>query len=158
MKRELAFLTILLLPACDTTPEWPDAADGWKAYRNDHIGIALEHPAQCTVEGDGDRAIVRYDGAPIVSIAWLTEASARRNGLWAGHESVGPIEMGGRAGKRYRYTHYDGPFGMRTTSFVVPHHDRYLALEFRTPRDDLNGLQQRVLASLSFTGPDDAGP
>jgi hypothetical protein len=158
MKREALLAAVLVLAACDTTPRWPDAADGWKQYRNDHIGIALEYPAGCTVDADGDRVLIRYDGGPIISIAWLTEESARRNGLWPRHDPVGPVQLGGRTGRLYRYKHYDGPFGMRTTAFVVPHHDRYFALEFRTARDELGPLERYVLASFAFTDTGGTGP
>jgi len=157
MKPTLILLAALTLIACDTTPQWPDAADGWKQYRNDQIGISLDYPAQCSVDDEGHRVLIRYDGAPIISIAWTTEKGARKNGLWIGHDPVGPVQLDGRAGKLYRYTHHDGPFGMRTTSFVVPHREKLFALEFRTPDEQLGPVAQRVLDSFAFTGPADDG-
>lgn len=158
MKRGIVIAAALALAACDTTPQWPATAEGWKQYRNDHIGVSFEYPAQCTVEDDGDRALFRCDGDPIISISWSAEASARRHGLWARHEPVGPVQLGGRVGRLYRYTHYDGPFGMRTTAFVVPHGDRFFALELRTSHDELGGLERHVLRSFAFTTHGAPGP
>jgi hypothetical protein len=152
MKRTLILLATVTLIACDTTPQWPAAADGWKPYRNDAIGISLEYPGQCSVEDEGQRVLIRFDGAPIISIAWTTEAGARKNGLWAGHDPIGPVQLGGRAGNLYRYTHHDGPFGMNTTSFVVPHREKLFALEFRTTDEQLGLVALHVLDSFAFTG------
>jgi len=153
MKRTLVLLAAFALIACDTTPRWPASADGWKTYRNENIGISLEYPGQCSVDDEGHRVLIRNDGAPIISIAWTTEADARKNGLWPGHEPIGPVQLGGRAGKLYRYSHSDGPFGMRTTSFVVPHRAKYFALEFRISEEELGPIAKQVLDSFAFTDP-----
>ena len=149
----MVVLAAFALMACDTTPQWPASAVGWKQFHSTHIGISLDYPGQCSVDDEGDRVLIRYDGAPIISIAWTTQERARKNGLWPKHEPVGPVQLGGRTGKLYRYTHNDGPFGMRTTSFVVTHETLYLALEFRTPDEHLGPVAQHVLDSFVFTDP-----
>jgi len=157
MRRFLPVAALLLI-ACDTTPEWPASADAWKQYDNELIGISLQYPEQCSVDDEGHRVLIRCDGAPIISIAWTTEAGAKKNGLWPGHDPVGPVQLGGRMGELYRYTHHDGPFGMQTTSFVVPHRDKLLALEFRTTPDQLGPVAQHVLDSFAFTRPSGDAP
>ena len=63
---------------------------------------------------------------------------------------MGSIELDNREGLKYIYDHYDGPFYMRTVSYVVEYGGKFLGLEFRTDREELDDVQRRVLRSFRF--------
>ncbi len=138
-----------------TSPLNPPAnAVAWKIYSNPSVGYTFEHPDLYEVEEhhDGRTVLLRYDGYPVVSIRHVDEQEGRSHGLWIKHDAVGTIELDSRAGLKYIYDHYDGPFYMRTVSYVVEHGDRFLGLEFRTDREELDDIQRRVLQSFRFVG------
>ena len=159
----------------------PANAVAWKIYSNPSVGYTFEHPDIYEVEEhhdgrtvllrydgypvvehpdiyeveehhDGRTVLLRYDGYPVVSIRHADEQEGRSHGLWIKHDAVGTIELDSRAGLKYIYDHYDGPFYMRTVSYVVEHGSRFLGLEFRTDREELDDVQRRVLQSFRFVG------
>ena len=126
----------------------------WTRYTNQEVGFWLELPSVYLpdVSPDGHSVLFRFRGTPLVHVTWTDEASARQRGLWARHDPVARIELGGRPGKQYIYNHFDGPLGMRTYAYVVPHRERFLALEFRTRRTSL--LEEFGLKRSPETEPD----
>ena len=134
---------------------WPHVdANGWNTYSNDVIGYTLRVPAVCEVEeaDDGRDVLFRFLGAPIIAIRFVDESEGSERGLWVGHEPISETELSGRSGFRYRYDHYDGPFGMQTVSYVVPHRDRLIGLELRTGAPRPTTTQQAILDSFAFHG------
>ena len=148
----IAFVIAGSLPACHgTPPPSPDAESvRWATYTDETVGFSLDYPDVYTVTGQSGSVRMRHDGYPVISIALETEQGARRRGLWSKHDPVGEIELGGRDGKRYVYHHYDGPFSMRTVSYVVEHDGKYLGLEFRTALDQPDAVQRHILDSFRF--------
>lgn len=149
--------TILVMGLAGCAPaalEWPDEVLGhaWAQYRNEAVGYSLSYPAACSVEEDDGGLTVRfrYHGAPIIAVTLASETEAARRGLWPDHLPVGEVTLGGREGQKYVYNHYDGPFGLHTVSYVVPHADRQLGLEFRTDDDDPSRVQRQILSSFRF--------
>ena len=149
-------LSALSMTGCGGTPPLnpPANAVAWKIYSNPSVGYTFEHPDLYEVEEhhDGRTVLLRYDGYPVVSIRHVDEQEGRSHGLWIKHDAVGTIELDSRAGLKYIYDHYDGPFYMRTVSYVVEHGSRFLGLEFRTDREELDDIQRRVLQSFRFVG------
>ena len=85
-----------------------------------------------------------------MSISHVDEQEGRNRGLRVKHGAVGSIQISGRPGSQYRYDHYDGPFYMRTVSYVVPHREKFLGLEFRTHLEQPDEVQRRILQSFRF--------
>ncbi len=144
-------LAIGMVACGGSPPANPEAGTfRWATYHHPTAGYTLEHPDVYVVQEHGGGVLLRYDDYPCVSISLTDEQRADDRGLWAGHDPTGEIRLGDRDGRRFVYHHYDGPFSMRTVSYVVEHRDEYLALEFRTERDDPDEIQHRILDSFRF--------
>jgi len=141
----------LFFQGCLGAPDTPRAGTfAWKTYRNERMGVTLEYPDAYKPDAwapDVDVAF-RLNGAPAIRLTLRTEEDALHHGLWAEHKPVAGVTFAGRAGKRYEYNHYDGPFGSPVLAFVIPHKGKYLALEFRTTNKDLDEVQRRMLDSV----------
>jgi len=88
------------------------------------------------------------DGVPIL-VRYADEQEGKKRDLWFGHEPVEKINLAGRDGNKFIYSHHDGPFSTRTVSYVVAYQAKYLAVEFRAS-GELNEIQQQVLESFKF--------
>lgn len=127
---------------------WPLVADtDWARYESARFGFALQYPAMCEVEEHPGGVIFRHLGDPILVVNVSDEEEGRRRGLWFDHEPVGELVVAGRSAQRYDYIHFDGPAGVRTVSFVVPHDGRFLGVEMRIIGEP-GPTQERVLSSL----------
>ena len=80
-------------------------------------------------------------------IRWANEEDKRR-GIWLTQESNGTCVLSGQSGKTYDYIHHDGPFGIRTRSWVIPYKERELGVEFRT--QDITKVEKQILDSFSL--------
>ncbi len=149
----LLFLT-LLITGCEDRPPPPlsMATVEWATYSNEQVGYTVQYPAAFTLQNssNGRDLQLRHDGFPVIVINYTTRQEAEGRGLWADHEPVGDVELAGKTGKKYVYNHYDGPFYMRTHSYVIEHNDRFLAVEFRTKSNSADSLQQHILQSFSL--------
>ncbi|TDI34511.1 MAG: hypothetical protein E2P03_03130 [Acidobacteria bacterium] len=119
----------------------------WVDYTHSRAGYSLSLPAAMRPDEEGDSVFFRYDAGVPVLVRLTTEEEARHAGVWFGHEAAGAITLDGRAGERFTYVHWDGPFATRTIAYVVPVGDRFLGLEFRTATD-LDPVQEKILASF----------
>tara|TARA_Y100000590_G_scaffold404917_1_gene492824 strand:+ start:2518 stop:2913 length:396 start_codon:yes stop_codon:yes gene_type:complete len=124
----------------------------WATYNNEQVGYTVQYPTAFTLQNNsnGRDLILRHNGFPVIAINYTTREEAVSRDLWAGYEPAGDIELAGKAGKKYIYKHYDGPFYMRTFSYVIEHNNRFLALEFRIKNDSVDSLQQHILQSFSM--------
>mgnify|MGYP001186605707 CR=1 FL=1 len=124
----------------------------WATYNNEQVGYTVQYPVAFTLQNssNGRDLLLKQDGFPVIAINYTTREEADSRNLWAGHEPAGDIEFAGKTGKKYIYNHYDGPFYMRTFSYVIEHNDRFLALEFRTKNDSVDSLQQHIFQSFSM--------
>jgi hypothetical protein len=116
------------------------------------LGGSINYPIVLQLEEFGNQSVLfrnGSDGVPIL-VRYSDEQEGKKRDIWFGHEPVEKITHAGRAGNKYIYSHHDGPFGMRTVSFVVKHQGKFLGLEFRA-LDDLNERQQHVLESFKFS-------
>lgn len=159
-RRTLACLTgalVLHASGCDRTPAWPDARGDWQRFENGSVGYSMSYPPGCTLDRHGSDVLIRYEGAPIIAVTWLTRAESERRGLWSRSEPTGATELAGRAGERYSYSHWDGPISMHTVSFVVPHRGKHLALELRMSGEELSTAQQRVVDAFVLDQPGSGG-
>lgn len=148
----IVLLSLLCHCACNTTPATPRNGSDvqWNLYHNEKAAYSLRYPDFCTLDEEGKDAILRWDDSPIICINFVDKEEGKARGLWARHEAVAKIQLDGRAGLKYVYKHCDGPFCMRTISYVVAHGDRYLGLEFRTEEDELGAVYKQVVASFQF--------
>jgi hypothetical protein len=147
----LASLAVLVLAGCQGAPPPDPPADAvtWRAFHNDAVGYSVELPTVFERTGErGQSVLFRYQGYPVLCINYVDEAEGRRRGLWVGKEDSGPARLGGRDGRRFVYRHYDGPFSMRTVSYVVGYRGKLLGLEFRTDLAEPDSLQRRILDSF----------
>ncbi len=146
----LATLALLALAATgcrgsQPVPLDPDALV-WRTYVDTAVGYSVSHPEafRASPEGDGNTLFrLAGDGVPVV-VRYTTEEEGRRRGAWFGHPPVEAITLDGVPGMRYVYEHWDLIFATRTVAYVVPLHDRWLGLEFRTS-GELSPVQQRML-------------
>ncbi len=123
----------------------------WSTYTNSKLGYTISYPAVLQLEEFGDGSVLfrnGSDGVPIL-VRYADEQEGKKRDLWFGHEPVGKINLAGRDGSKFIYSHHDGPFSTRTVSYVVAHQEKYLAVEFRAA-GELNEIQQRVLESFKF--------
>jgi hypothetical protein len=141
------------LAACESLPPPPPDEFSWEAYVNAAVGYEMEIPDayRPDEEDDGKAVFFRWRGTVPVKVYLADEEMGRDRGLWPGHEPVGEIELGGRPGALYEYTHCDGPFCSKMKSFVVEHMGRSLGLEFRT-EGDLDEMNRHIVDSFSFLG------
>lgn len=150
----IALLAGLLTAGCGGSPPPNPAASAvvWKTYSNSVVGYSLEYPDVYTPQEhhQGRDVLFRYDDYPVISISHVDEEEGRGRGLWVKYGAVRSIQLSGRQGKQYRYDHYDGPLYMSTMSYVVPHQEKFLGLEFRTNLEQVDEVQRRILRSFQF--------
>lgn len=121
----------------------------WVDYKNPVAAYRLQYPTVFGVDQEaGGTVLFRYCGVPAL-VRFTDEAEGRRRGLWFGNEPVADITLAGHAGKKYLYTHYDGPFGVCTVAYVIPYRDKFIGVEFRTA-GELGDVQERMLASFTL--------
>jgi len=120
----------------------------WKDYRNPAMGLALSYPDPYEIQREsGEFVFFLHGDRTAARLNFVTEREGRSRGLWFGNASTGDIQMAGRVGQRYDYTHWDGPFGDLTIAFVVPYRDRYLGLEFRSA---VGPIEEAMVRSLKL--------
>lgn len=124
----------------------------WSTYTNSKLGYTISYPTVLQLEEFGNGSVLfrnGMDGVPIL-VRYADEQEGKKRDLWFGHEPVEKINLAGRDGNRFIYSHHDGPFSTRTVSYVVAHQEKYLAVEFRAA-GELNEIQRRVLDSFKFS-------
>lgn len=138
---------------CRVDPIDLPAPQTWHSYENAALGVAFDVPDFLEMKDHGSEAgiVFRYNGANAVLLRFVDEKEGKRRGLWFGHPDAGPISLGGRAGKLYKYVHGDGPIWDSTEAYVVPYRGRELGLEFRTRNDA--AVRERMLQSFRFLEP-----
>ena len=147
----VALTPMASLVGCESTPHWPEATrTKLVTYRNERVGYVVLYPDVCHIQEYDGGTIFRFDGAPIMVVNYVTEREGGKRGLWPGHKPAGSVELGGKDGKKFIYSHCDGPFCMHTVSYVVPHHGKYIGVEFRMEANEPSQLQQRILDSFAF--------
>lgn len=146
---------LLNLLSCRVTPpENPDINSvKWAKYSNPKLSCSLEYPDGYTIQEDHDKngVLFRYDGSPVLLLRYTDEHEGRNHGLWFGHEAVEDIKLGEKSGQKYVYDHYDGPVYSRTVSYVIEYRDRFLGLEFRIDKKELDDVQRHILESFAVT-------
>ena len=146
----------MLFFSCENSP--PPALSmvriHWATYENLKADYSLQYPSAYSwrEHHSGQDVLFRYDGFPLLAVNRTTEEKARKRGLWVDHEPVSDeIVFGGKRGRKYIYKHYDGPFYMKTLSYVVEDDGKYIALEFRTLNTELDSVQKHIVESFSFS-------
>ena len=109
----------------------------WSRYTHEELGFSLDVPDAMNAEQDSAGIVLSLDGSGLVFVSYISESEADDRGLWGGRESVGDTQLGGIAGRKYVYDHFDALAGVHTIAHVVPWRDKFLALEFRTRRTSL---------------------
>ena len=145
----------ILTSGCENKPppSLSMASVRWVTYKNERVGYTLQYPVAYTLENsETSRDILfRHNGFPAMAINYTTKGEADERGLWADHEAAGKIKLAGQTGKQYIYNYYDGPFYMRTVSYVIELDSNFLALEFRTQNEKVDSLQQNILDSFTLS-------
>lgn len=148
------FFVALLIPAgCHIEPPAPppEGSYAWASYAHPTLGYSLNYPDAFEVAAqDSNDAVFTYQGRTTFRVVSATEEEARQRGLWGEHTPAEAVAVGGREGHRYAYDHWDGPSYVHTVVYVVPHRGKSLGVEFRTEADTADGVQRRVLGSISF--------
>ena len=125
----------------------------WGTYKNERVGYTLQYPVAYILQlsQTGRDILFRHNGFPAMAINYTTKGEADERGLWADHKAAGEIKLADQFGKQYIYNHYDGPFYMRTVSYVIILDSKFLALEFRTQNEKADSLQQHILDSFALS-------
>ena len=92
----------------------------------------------------------RFQGFPLIVVNYVDEREARNRGLWVNHDPKETISLGGKAGIKYEYTHYDAVFGMPVQSFVVEHGGKLLGIEFRKEGDTQRSFEFVFVRKVSI--------
>ena len=117
----------------------------WVDYTHSRAGYSLSLPTALRPEEEGDSVLFRYNSGVPVLVRLTTREEAQHTGAWFGHDAAGAITLDGKAGEKFIYVHWDGPFAAHTIAYVVPVGDRFLGLEFRTAAN-LDPVQEKILA------------
>ena len=139
---------MLIINSCENTP--PPALSiakvEWATYNNERVGYKLQYPAAFNLKTDlnGKDLLLKHGGFPVMAINYTNENEAHDRGLWADHEPVGNIILANKKGKKYVYNYFNGPFFMRTLSYVIEYQSHFLAVEFRTENETIDSLQQQT--------------
>jgi len=96
-----------------------------------------------------DDIIFRLNKYPVLAINYVTEQEARDRGLWIKHAPVETIVVDNVKWEKFIYTHYDGPFGMRTITYATEFQGKWLGIEFRTS-GELDEVHRAILNSLKL--------
>jgi hypothetical protein len=134
-------------------PMHPDLAGiEWRNYSSEFMGFDLEIPYFYSdhPEDDGESVIFRMDGYPVLMISLLGRDRADQRGLWADHSPVATGLLAARPADHYVYDHHDGPFVMRTISWVVPWRGKFLEFALRTEASVPDPVQQHMLDSFKL--------
>ncbi len=124
----------------------------WATYSNAAAGYSLSYPRQLRPDENDGNVFFRYNGAVPVVVRYTDEQEGKDRGAWFGHPVVDAITLGSRKGQKFIYDHWDGPFAVRTVSYVVKHREKFLGLEFRTD-SELSEVQKQILSSFTFFAP-----
>jgi len=145
----------ILTSGCESKPPpaLSMASVRWVTYKNENVGYTLQYPVAYILQtSQTSRDILfRHNGFPALAINYTTKGEADERGLWTDHKAAGKIKLAGQSGKQYIYNHYDGPFYMRTVSYVIELDSNFLALEFRTQTEKTDSLQQHILDSFTLS-------
>ncbi len=144
------FLFILLISGCTSEGHENTSIESinWINYRNEAVGYEVKIPDLYEPHEweDGSGVIFKRNGdETVMLIRWVNEEDKRR-GIWLSHEPKGTCVLSGQTGKTYDYIHHDGPFGIRTRSWVIPYKARELGVEFRT--QDITKVEKQILDSF----------
>ena len=144
----------VLLFGCNSSkhPRLDPTSVNWVTYDNSSVGYRVPYPDVYTPSASDNGAYVafRYHRYTPLLVRCVDEQEGKRRGLWFGSAPAEKIQLGGVGGKKYIYTHYDGPFGARMIAYVIPFKGRFLGLEFRTDTN-LDPVQQVILRDFSIT-------
>ena len=165
----LPFAGLIVLAMLPTLrPDMPrvDASrTTWSHYSHQELGFSLDVPDAMKIEEGSEGIVLSVEGVGLVFVSFISESEADDRGLWGGRDPAANTQLGGVAGKKYVYDHFDALAGVHTIAYVVPWRDRFLALEFRTRRTslfeelglihvsedrELNEAELRMLESFRF--------
>lgn len=136
----------LLVAGCQGSPPALDpSAVRWTSTTIASLGVTVAHPDVYTAAPrDPSYTPFRSGRFMPLIVRWVDESEGRRSGLWFSSNPVADITLGGVPGRRYIYTHYDGPFGARMIAYVIPWRGRYLGVELRAS-GALDPVQEEIL-------------
>jgi hypothetical protein len=120
----------------------------WVTYRNEAVGYEVKIPDiynPIEWEDGSGVAFKRNGNETVMLVRWANEADKSR-GIWLSHNPNGTCVLFGQSGRTYDYIHYDGPFGIRTRSWVIPYKNRELGVEFRMI--NITKVEKQILDSF----------
>lgn len=127
----------------------------YRIFTEEALKYSVEYPDIYSAENHVSQTVsFRDNGNPAFRAIFTDEESGRNRLLWVGQTPAGTGYMGGRTATVYRYRHYQKnsspPDYVPTITYVAPHMDKFLALEFRSLSHVLDPVQQHVLESFKF--------
>jgi len=138
-----------LMVGCESSPPENLAYEetNWSIYQQHQLDYEIKYPDYYRIHEYGEEVIFRYDDFPVLLVRFTDPESAEGKGLWHSEDPVGEIEINAEKWTRYIYYHCDGPFCMRTLSYVRSYGEKEIGIEFRTEKE-LDEVQQEILESF----------
>jgi hypothetical protein len=148
MKNYVLPLLLFFFFSCQNeAPKHPPTAElEFIIIKNQELGYLVSIPGMYSVDQDGPETMCRLDGHPVFVVNYVTHEEGNKRGLWPDHQ---PDKYQGSPNGwvLYSYTHYDGPFGMETRSYVKKVGEKFLSLDFRMREEDRE-IEKRILKSF----------
>ena len=149
--RYLPILVVTIFSACISQAPInieEEEISEWKLFEHPQLDYSFEYPAEYELKLYQQDVQLRWDSYPLVVINYVSPREGEKRGLWAGHQPYGYDVLDGVSCALYRYQHFDGPFGMKVLSYVVPFREKELGLEFRV--DSLDDVLRHIKESFQF--------
>ncbi len=132
----LLSLVVLLLGCQNEPPDHPPVKNlEFIKIKNQELGYLISLPSNYSIQQEGAEIHCRMDGFPVLMINYVSMEEGDRRGLWPDHKPD-KNQAAPNGWILYSYTHYDGPFGMATRSYVKKMGNKYLSLDFRLKEED----------------------
>ncbi len=148
MKTSVLIATLAIFLSCTNTPPSHPSLEtvNYITVKNPELGYMLSIPDYYSTENEGPEMMCRYDDFPVLAINYVSMEEGDERGLWPDHKPD-KSQSAPNGWILYSYTHYDGPFGMETRSYVKKIGDKFLSLDFRLREED-RPLEMKILRSF----------
>jgi hypothetical protein len=148
----------LILAGCGAKGPAPiDPNSDWVNYSEGRVGYSFKYPANYNLvpSGNGEIAVRGKDHRIAFRVCFVTEAEAKKRGLWVTTEPLDELNLSNHTVRRYVYDHWDGPTYSHTVAYVATlDTGKMIGLEFCLDRSNTPGRldegQTKVLESFTI--------